>query len=217
MWVSTVRSLLSLSSPQAASSSCSREWMRPGPAQQRAQQAVFAPGQRQRHAVQQDAPALTIHLEPTRCAVAQGRRHRAAPQQCLDARDQFARAEGLAHIVVGAQFQAQHAVDLFVAGAEHQDRRPMLRADLAAQVQPAAVGQAHVQHQQVKGPGLQGAACVTEQQAMQHGEAIALQRVNDGPGNGRVVFQQQQLGHGRPGAWSLSAPAPGTACAAPRP
>ncbi len=31
MWVSTVRSVLSLSSPQAASSSCSREWMRPGP------------------------------------------------------------------------------------------------------------------------------------------------------------------------------------------
>ena len=188
-----------------------------GAAQQRAQQAVFAPGQRQRHAVQQDALACKVHLEPTRCAVAQGRRHRAAPQQRLDARHQLARAERLAHIVVGAQFQAQHTVDLLVAGAQHQDGGRALRADLAAQVQPAAIGQAHVQHQQVKGAGLQGAAGVAQQQAMQHGEAIALQRVNDGPGNGRVVFQQQQACHGRPGVWSLSAPAPGTACAAPRP
>jgi hypothetical protein len=57
MWVSTVRSVLSLSSPQAAASRASREWMRPAPRQQAGQQAVFAPRQRQRLAVQADALA----------------------------------------------------------------------------------------------------------------------------------------------------------------
>ncbi len=65
-------------------------------------------------------------------------------------------------------------------------------AQFAQQVQAAAVGQADVEHQQVKGLQLQLAPRVLQQQAVQHLQALALQAVGHGAGDGGVVFQQKQ-------------------------
>src|SRR3546814_6212526 len=45
-----------------------------------------------------------------------------ASQQCLDPREQFARAERLTQVVVGAQLQADDPIGLVGTGGEHDDR-----------------------------------------------------------------------------------------------
>ncbi len=62
-----------------------------------------------------------------------------AAQQGFDAGHQFARAEGLGDVIVRAHFQADHAVGLFSACGEHQDRQaiePRVAPDLLADLQP---------------------------------------------------------------------------------
>ena len=55
-----------------------------------------------------------------------------AAQLGLDARQQFAHREGLGQVIVRAHLQPDHAVDLVVAGGQHQDGNVHLLAqDLA--------------------------------------------------------------------------------------
>ena len=64
------------------------------------------------------------------------------PQHGLDARDQLARAEGLGHVVVGAELEAEHPVDLLVARRERDHRRLAERPDAPADLEPVDAGQA---------------------------------------------------------------------------
>ena len=72
-------------------------------------------------------------------------RRRMAP----DAGHHLARAERLDHIVVGAQLDAQHPVDLVVARGQEQDRQVALGADAAADLQPVHARHVDVEHHQV--------------------------------------------------------------------
>ncbi len=76
-------------------------------------------------------------------------RHAAATQDGLDACHQLAGAEGLAHIVVRAQIEADQAVDLLDARRHHDDRHIGERAQLAADVEAVAPGQHQIQQDQV--------------------------------------------------------------------
>ena len=73
-----------------------------------------------------------------------------AAQNSLDPRDQLARTEGLHDIIVGANLEADDAVDLRAHGGQHDDRRPVLLAQLLAEDEPALAGHHEVEHDEVE-------------------------------------------------------------------
>jgi hypothetical protein len=78
--------------------------------------------------------------------------HRAHPQY------QLARAEGLRDIVIGTEFEADHAVDFVGTRGEHDDRKlreGRIGTELATQIGARQVGQHQVEHHQVRACGLQ--------------------------------------------------------------
>ena len=80
-----------------------------------------------------------------------------AAQQGAHARQQLARAEGLGQVVVGAELQPHHAVGLFGAAGEHQDRqRRVLSRRRARDLHAVLAGQLEVEHEQVDGVARQG-------------------------------------------------------------
>ena len=76
--------------------------------------------------------------------------HAGATQHRADVREQHARLDRLGDELVGAQLEAQHAVEVLVARGEDHDRRGRAaRAQLAADVEAVAPRQHHVEHDQV--------------------------------------------------------------------
>ena len=73
-----------------------------------------------------------------------------AAQDGADARRQFARVEGLGEVVVGAQFEADDAVDILAAGGEHHDRNFALLAQAAEDFEAVDAGQHDVEDHQAK-------------------------------------------------------------------
>ena len=74
-----------------------------------------------------------------------------AAQQRADARDELAQAIRLGEVVVRAHLQAEDLVDLVGLDGEHEDRLPQAElAHLPAEVEAGAVGQAHVEHDEVR-------------------------------------------------------------------
>jgi hypothetical protein len=63
---------------------------------------------------------------------------------------QFTRVEGLAQVVVGADFEADDAVHVLALGGQHDDRRAVVgRAQAAADREPIFAGHHEVEHDQV--------------------------------------------------------------------
>ena len=77
-----------------------------------------------------------------------------AAEHRLHAGDELGRRERLGDVVVGAELEAEHPVDLGVAGGEedHRDRRGLAQA--AAHLEAVDVGEADVEHDE---PGPVGA------------------------------------------------------------
>ena len=94
----------------------------------------------ERYSVDLDAPGI-------------GRPGLDAPQDGMDARRQLARIEWLREIVVGAQFEADDAVDIFAARRQHQNRLMLDLAKLPQYFKTVETRQHHVQHDQVELPG----------------------------------------------------------------
>ena len=77
---------------------------------------------------------------------------RAAAQHGVDAGQQLARVEGLGQVVVGADLEADDAVDVLALGGEHDDRRAVVGgAQAPADRQAVLAGQHQVEHDQVDG------------------------------------------------------------------
>ena len=111
-----------------------------------------------------------------------------APEHGLDAQDQLAHAEGLDHVVVGAQLEEDHAVDLVTASRDHDDRHGGPLAQLLAHHAPVHVRQAEVeQHEVALASGQRFGAGPGEV----HVEAFAHQAVPQRFGDGGVVFYYQ--------------------------
>ena len=78
----------------------------------------------------------------------------AAAQHGAQAGGQLAGVAGLGQIVIGAQLQAQDAVQRFASGREHQHRQiRVVVAQLLEQLKAAAVGEHDIQHHGI-GAGL---------------------------------------------------------------
>src|SRR5499427_6529104 len=117
-----------------------------------------------------------------------------AAQHRLYASDDLARTEGLADIVVGAQLQAEQAVDLLDAGRDHDDRQLARgRAQRLADLQPALARQHQVQQDQVHlvraHPRLDLVAAVEHA----HLEAVLGEVVTQQPSQLLLVLDDQHL------------------------
>jgi hypothetical protein len=93
-----------------------------------------------------------------------------AAQDHVDPRDQLARAERLCHVIVAADLEFQHAIDLVVARGEKQDRHVGGLSDLAADFKPVKLGHADVEDDEVRPvgarPSLPSRASVTVMPAL---------------------------------------------------
>ena len=119
----------------------------------------------------------------------------AAAEHGLDAGDEFAHGEGLGHVVVGADFEADDAVDFVVAGGEHEDGDRAGATDLAADLEAVHAGEHEVEHDHV-GPG--GVGKVEGALAVGGGfdvVALAAEVVGDGAGQACFVLDDQDPGH----------------------
>ncbi len=72
-----------------------------------------------------------------------------APQDGLDPEHQFARAERLGHVIVGAELESGDPVLLTAPGRQHQDRHRADRLHLPGDRFPRHVRQAQVKHDQI--------------------------------------------------------------------
>ena len=160
------------------------------------QQLEFALGQAQRLPAKPGLAWRQLELqgsERTRGAIAAGGRHlRHATQQGTHARCQLEHRKRLGQVVVGAKLQAQHALGLVAARAEHDDGHvAWLAAQVAADVPAAGAGQHQVQQHQIEGLGIDaghGLATVGDMRELVAGVA---QMKTHHVGHGLVVFHQQ--------------------------
>jgi hypothetical protein len=114
-------------------------------------------------------------------------------QDRLDARHQFARGKGFGHIIIGAQFQSDDAVDLIIACGQKQDRHLGHGPDAAADLKAVHFRQTHIQHDQV---GLFARGMHQGALAIAGGEdsvACPLQCQRHQVAQARVVIDKQDL------------------------
>jgi hypothetical protein len=125
-------------------------------------QVVLLRRQRQFGTVEVNAPGAPVDHDPaTGIAVRlrllpaflDGFRWPDPPQHGSHPRDHLADAERFRHVVVRADFEPHHAVDLVGACADHDDRHVAPRPQLTADVQAVGVRQAEVQQHQPRRVG----------------------------------------------------------------
>ena len=125
-----------------------------------------------------------------------GDRHPA--QRGANPRDELAQSEGLRHVVVGADLETDHRVDLGVARRHHDDRHTRSAAELAADVDAGDLRQHDVeQHERGLGrvearDGLGTVGCRLDE------EPLALQRDRERVAVGLFVVDyedQGRIGH----------------------
>ena len=98
-----------------------------------------------------------------------------------DAGHQLAEAERLHHVVVGAELEAEHPVELVGPGGQHDDRHVRRRAQCPADVVPVHVGQAEVEQHEVVPAGGEGRAAGADGVGVEAGVAQPVdQRRRDG-------------------------------------
>jgi hypothetical protein len=119
-----------------------------------------------------------------------------ATQHGADPGKQLARAEGLGEVVVGAELEAEDAVDLLALGGEHDDRHCQLAADLPCEREPVLAGHAHVEEHQVHAPRSQRLAHVPSVATGHDLELVPDEVVADHLADGGVVVDgKDPLGH----------------------
>ena len=117
----------------------------------------------------------------------------------MDARQQLARVEGLGQVVVGADLEADDAVDVLDLGGEHDDRRRVVgRAQAAADRQAVFAGQHQVEHDQVDGLARQHAVQRLGVFGQQDLEAFLRQVAAQQVADARIVVDDDDaVGRGR--------------------
>ncbi|MCY1366417.1 hypothetical protein D9M69_533120 [compost metagenome] len=125
--------------------------------------------------------------------------HGAWPAQVgAHAGEQFAGAEGLGEVVVGAGVECGDLVGFVGAGREHDDRHLRPAAHIADQRHTVAVGQAQVEHQQIGLARAGGGKAIAQGAGFVHLPAFGLERAAHEAADLRLVFDHDG-GGGRHG------------------
>src|SRR5262245_44618258 len=119
-------------------------------------------------------------------------------EECLDPAHQLAEAVRLRQVVVGAQLEADHLVDLVVAGGQDEDRR--LRAggtEPAEHLEAVDPGQPDVENHEIRGLVRREVEALFAAAGDRDLVALLLQRVLDAARDGELVFDDEDRGaHG---------------------
>ena len=130
-----------------------------------------------------------------------------AAQQGMQAGQQLPRTEGLGQIVVGADLQAHHPVDLLAPGGQHEDGHLGLAAQFPRQAQAILPGEHQIEHDGVRHPAPQGRAHPLPVRHRFHRQAIDAQVFGQQlPEAGIIVDDQDATGGG--GTHGRSVPRP---------
>src|SRR6266481_551877 len=117
------------------------------------EEAKFECAERDGFAGMADAIGSWIDREASDFDDARGVNGRLRPaEQGFNAGDQFARAEGLGDVIVGAHFEADDAVGFVAASREHEDRKTvegLVLADFAANVQAGHFRKHEIEKKQI--------------------------------------------------------------------
>jgi hypothetical protein len=119
-----------------------------------------------------------------------------AAQDHVHSRDQLARAERLCDVIVAADLQPQHAIDLVVARGEKQDRHVGGPSDLPAHFEPVELGHADVEDDEVRSVGGKAGEALLAVARLGHGHAGFSERhPNDFADVQIVVDGKDAMGH----------------------
>ena len=117
-------------------------------------------------------------------------------QDRLHAQHQFARAEGLGEIVVGADLEPADAVVLLAEGGQHHDRQiGSAPAEPPAHLEAVDAGEHEVEHHDVGRARRGGGQGVDAVRRAQHRHAGALEIRGDDVADGLVVIDDQSGAH----------------------
>jgi hypothetical protein len=145
-----------------------------------------------------DDAALDVHLERRR-GRRRGRGISSAAEDGADARAEFARAERLRHVVVAADFEADHAVDLVGARREKKHGQRVTRAQLPTDVEAIDVRQPDIEDDEIAWLGFDERERLAARAQALHLATFRLERVLDRIANGRLVLDDENArtcGHG---------------------
>ena len=126
-------------------------------------------------------------------SVARSARGRSA-QNCADAASELADREGLRDVVVGAELEPEHLVDLVVARRQHDDRDGGAGSEPAAHLEAVEAGQHHVEHHQVDGLLREPAQRLLAVARLDDRIALPLQRIGQELLDGLLVVDQHDGG-----------------------
>ncbi|MNL14335.1 hypothetical protein D3C87_1352700 [compost metagenome] len=170
--------------------------------EQTLQQTEFVAGQVQGLAAIGDLHALVVDAKQCRRSLGQIFRPHTLENR-PNPRRHFTGAERLDHVIVGTNFQPHDTIDFTIAGTEKHYRHFAETPQLLAGFEAADIRQADVEDDQVR-RGLPLMFQRRRTQGQPRGrEALALQGENQGVGNRRFVFDNQDMRHGVR-AWGLS-------------
>ncbi len=116
-------------------------------------------------------------------------------QHGLGARYQFAGRERLAKVIIAAELEPEHAIDLLVRGGEKDDRHAAGLAQLAAHFEAIHLRHAHVQHDQVRGVRARRRQRVAAVRRFVYAESGLRQSISRHFAQVRVVVDEQDGAH----------------------
>src|SRR3954468_4575819 len=175
---------------------------------QRAEQLELDVRQRHRAAAHLDRPAGQVDHEPVRldALAALVRRHvrlAGATEKRADTRAELADRERLRDVVIGAELQPEHLVELVVARGQHDDRHRARRPQPLADLEPVEPRQHQVEHDEVDrllGEQPQRLLAVA---SLDNNISVLLERERQDGAHGVLVVDQQNrgrvVGHRRSG------------------
>ena len=118
-------------------------------------------------------------------------RRRRSPQQRPHATTELADRERLGDVVVGAELEPEHLVELVVAGGEHHDRHRAPRSQLLADLQPVDLRDHHVQHDQVDILGVETRERLVAVPRLDDPVSVAFERIREELLNRLLVVDEQ--------------------------
>src|SRR5581483_10252973 len=127
-----------------------------------------------------------------------------APEQRADARAKLTDRERLRDVVVRAELEPDHLVELVVAGREHDDRHAARGAQALADLEPVEPRQHDVEHDEVDALRGELAQRLLPVGRLDNGVSVLLEREGEHLPDGVLVVDEEdrggRIGHRSPGA-----------------
>src|SRR5581483_3139222 len=166
---------------------------------ERAEQLELDEGQLDRLAVALDDATRHVDEEPVHLDPLLGRRleqprRLRATEQRAHAGAELSDRERLRDVVVGAELEPDHLVELVVAGGEHDDRHRARRAQPTAYLEPVEPRQHDVEDDEVDVPVAEAALRLLSVASLDISVPVALEREAENPTDGLFVVDEQDRG-----------------------